>query len=65
MHLAGAVNINTMSFFGDELTASPKRWATLNEYEKQMNVTIPFDKGNRKEVIDDINNKLIDFLNKI
>jgi ADP-heptose:LPS heptosyltransferase len=65
MHLAGAVNINTMSFFGDELAASPKRWATLNEYEKQMNVTIPFDKGNRKEVVDDINNKLIDFLNKI
>ena len=64
MHLAGAVNINTMSFFGDELTASPKRWATLNEYEKQMNVTIPFDNGNRKGVIEDINKKLIDFLEK-
>ncbi len=64
MHLAGAVNINTMSFFGDELTASPKRWATLNEKEKQMNVTIPFDKDNREKVVKDINKKLIDFLEK-
>lgn len=64
MHLAGAVNINTMSFFGDELTASPKRWATLNEKEKQMNVTIPSDKDNREKVVEDINKKLINFLEK-
>ncbi len=64
MHLAGAVNIHTMSFFGDELAASPKRWGTLNDDEKQMNVTIPFDKERRKEVIEDIKNKLQYFLGK-
>jgi ADP-heptose:LPS heptosyltransferase len=64
MHLAGAVNIHTLSFFGDELVASPKRWSTLNDDEKQMNVTIPFDKERRKEVFEDIKNKLLNFMGK-
>ncbi|UCH81987.1 MAG: glycosyltransferase family 9 protein [Nitrospiraceae bacterium] len=62
MHLAGAVNIHTMSFFGDERAASPKRWGTLSEQVKQMNVTIPFDRSSRNKVIKDIKNKLINFL---
>jgi len=36
MHLAGAVNTKTLSFFGSSLFASSKRWATISE-EKQQN----------------------------
>lgn len=41
MHLAGAVNIKTVSFFGDSLFASAKRWATVSCEEKQNNYSIP------------------------
>ncbi|CAB5494003.1 glycosyltransferase family 9 protein [Bathymodiolus thermophilus thioautotrophic gill symbiont] len=37
MHLAGALNIQTIGFFGDNLFASPKRWATVNDSSKQHN----------------------------
>jgi ADP-heptose:LPS heptosyltransferase len=41
MHLAGALNINTFSFFGSSQFASPKRWATVSETSKQMNIVVP------------------------
>lgn len=40
MHLAGALNIKTISFFGDNLFASPKRWATVSDENKQHNFMI-------------------------
>ncbi|MFA7084668.1 MAG: glycosyltransferase family 9 protein [Arcobacteraceae bacterium] len=40
MHLAGAVNIKTLSFFGDSLFASAKRWATMSEETKQNNFCV-------------------------
>lgn len=40
MHLAGAVNIKTLSFFGDSLFASSKRWATISEEKNQHNFMI-------------------------
>jgi len=40
MHLAGALNIKTVSFFGDNLFASFKRWSTVNDLDKQYNFTI-------------------------
>jgi ADP-heptose:LPS heptosyltransferase len=40
MHLAGALNINTLSFFGDNLFASPRRWATVSDKNKQYNFPI-------------------------
>jgi len=40
MHLAGAVNIKTLSFFGDNLFASSKRWATMSNTTKQHNFMI-------------------------
>ncbi len=43
MHLAGAVNIKTLSFFGDSLFASAKRWATIGDEEKQNNFCVPKD----------------------
>ncbi len=64
MHLAGAVNIPTMSFFGDERVASPKRWATLNEYEKQINITIPDGDDQREDAVKDTKGTLVTFLDK-
>jgi ADP-heptose:LPS heptosyltransferase len=37
MHLAGLLNIKTISFFGDDLFSSPKRWATVSDPNKQHN----------------------------
>ncbi|NOQ94209.1 MAG: lipopolysaccharide heptosyltransferase family protein [Methylophaga sp.] len=41
MHLAGALNIHTLSFFGSSQFASPKRWATVNDASKQSNIQVP------------------------
>ncbi|PSM51721.1 glycosyltransferase, family 9 [Campylobacter blaseri] len=43
MHLAGAVNITTFSFFGSSLFASAKRWGSINEPSKQNNFSINKD----------------------
>lgn len=40
MHLAGAVNIKTLSFFGENLFASAKRWATISDESKQNNFSV-------------------------
>ena len=37
MHLAGAVNTQTLSFFGASAFASSRRWEPLNEPERQSN----------------------------
>ncbi len=41
MHLAGALNIRTLSFFGDSLFASSKRWGTVSDEDKQNNFEVP------------------------
>jgi len=47
MHLAGAVNITTLSFFGANLFATPARWATISDLDKQNNFVVPkgYDKN--------------------
>lgn len=40
MHLAGALNIKTVSFFGGNLFASPRRWATVSDADKQNNFIV-------------------------
>lgn len=37
MHLAGATNTKTLSFFGNTTFASAKRWATISDKENQNN----------------------------
>ena len=37
MHLAGAVNTQTLSFFGASAFASSRRWEPLNDQERQSN----------------------------
>jgi ADP-heptose:LPS heptosyltransferase len=43
MHLAGALNVKTISFFGSNLFASSKRWATVSDDNKQLNIEIDKD----------------------
>ena len=52
MHLAGAVNTRTISFFGDSLFASSKRWATISEEENQHNFMLPaeYSKQHYKQI---------------
>jgi ADP-heptose:LPS heptosyltransferase len=56
MHLAGALNIKTVSFFGDNLFAGPKRWGSVNDLNKQHNFIINqnFRLTNVKHTITDI-----------
>ncbi|RXJ87172.1 glycosyltransferase family 9 protein [Arcobacter sp. CECT 8985] len=43
MHLAGCTNIKTISFFGNNLFASSKRWATVSESKNQNNFMLDLD----------------------
>jgi ADP-heptose:LPS heptosyltransferase len=43
MHLAGAVNTPTISFFGESLFASSRRWGTISEPRKQHNFMVGED----------------------
>lgn len=43
MHLAGASNTPTLSFFGNTLFASAKRWATMSEPKLQSNFMVGAD----------------------
>ncbi len=58
MHLAGALNIKTISFFGNTLFASPKRWATVSDSDKQSNFILERDNNTmldiKKVLIDNI-----------
>ncbi|MCV6606982.1 MAG: glycosyltransferase family 9 protein [Campylobacterales bacterium] len=65
LQLAGALNIPTFGFFGDTLIASPKRWGTLNDEEKQHNYTIYEDENRQKEQMDKITNDFKNFLEEI
>lgn len=56
MHLAGATNTKTLSFFGDSLFASAKRWGTISDEKNQNNFTVP--KEYSIEVYKKIENRL-------
>ncbi len=60
MHLAGLTNTPTLSFFGSNLFASSKRWATISDKKCQHNYEIPVNYG--KEFYDIIENKLMEII---
>jgi len=43
MHIAGALNKKTLSFFGDNIFASSARWAPVSDKKNQSNFNIPLD----------------------
>ena len=52
MHLAGAVNTKSISFFGSTTFASSKRWATISDIENQNNFMLSenYSKIDYKEI---------------
>ena len=58
MHLAGSVNIKTISFFGESLFASAARWATISDEKLQNNYSIPANYD--KTLYNKIENRLLE-----
>ena len=56
MHLAGATNTQTLSFFGESLFASAKRWGTMSDDEKQNNFCVPQNYG--RDIYENIEKRL-------
>ncbi len=57
MHLAGLTNTTTLSFFGNNLFASSKRWATVSNTKCQNNYEV--SKNYNKDFYNTIENKLL------
>ena len=60
MHLAALSNTVTISFFGNNLFASFKRWASINDTSKQHNFLIPKDYD--KALVGTIKNTLLELV---
>ncbi len=60
MHLAGLTNTPTLSFFGENLFASSKRWATISEQKVQNNYEVPANYS--EEFYKQVENKLMEII---
>lgn len=60
MHLAGLTNTNTISFFGSNLFASSKRWATISDKSCQNNFEIPSNYGD--EFLETVKERMMEIL---
>ncbi len=53
-HLASLVGTPTLTFFGDSLFASSRRWRGIGDINIQRNIMIPKEVHKRKELFDEI-----------
>jgi len=60
-HLASLVGTPTMTFFGDSLFASAKRWKSVGEDSAQEHFMIPQEKKAKKKLFDEVEKKLLEF----
>jgi len=58
-HLASLVGTPTLTFFGDSLFASAKRWKGVGEERLQTHFMLPSDTLQRKVMLEEVKNKLI------
>ncbi len=58
-HLASLFGCSTMTFFGDSLFASAKRWKSVGEESKQEHFMIPLDEDKRVELFEKVKKKLL------
>ncbi|QOY51428.1 glycosyltransferase family 9 protein [Candidatus Sulfurimonas baltica] len=58
-HLASLVGCPTMTFFGDSLFASSKRWKSLGEEKLQQHFMLPQDKTKRDKIFEEVKKKLL------
>jgi len=64
-HLAGLVNTPTMTFFGDSLFASVKRWKTVSEEINQHPFMLPSDEKKRMEMFDVVKKELQELMKEV
>ena len=57
-HLAALVGTPTMTFFGDSLFASSKRWKSVSDESMQKHYMIPQDEGKRAQIFEDVAKEL-------
>ena len=53
-HLAALVGTPTMTFFGDSLFASSKRWKSVSDESMQKHYMIPYDQQKRAEMFEEV-----------
>jgi len=58
-HLASLVGCPTMTFFGDSLFASSKRWKSIGEEKLQKHYMLPVDDINRSEIFEEVKKELV------
>ena len=58
-HLASLVRTPTMTFFGDSLFASAKRWKSIGEEKNQEHFMIPKDAEKKSKLFYDVKQKLL------
>lgn len=58
-HLASLVACPTMTFFGDSLFASSKRWKAVGDEKLQKHYMLPVDKAERARIFDEVKQELI------
>jgi len=60
-HLASLVGTPTMTFFGDSLFASSKRWKGVGDEKLQTHYMLPSDALKRQEMLEEVREKLLLF----
>ncbi|MBD3841909.1 MAG: glycosyltransferase family 9 protein [Campylobacterales bacterium] len=60
-HLAALVGTPTMTFFGDSLFASSKRWKSVSDESMQKHYMIPQDEAKRAQMFEDVKKGLLNF----
>lgn len=50
LHMAGAININTVGFYPNRRSATSLRWQTLNKKNKRLAFSPPNNSGNMQEI---------------
>jgi len=63
-HLAALVNTPTMTFFGDSLFASAKRWKSVSDEKLQMNRMIPLEATKRAAFFEKTKAELLSWVQK-
>ena len=58
-HLASLVGCPTMTFFGDSLFASSKRWKSIGEEKFQKHYMLPVDITKRKKIFEKVKRELV------
>ena len=58
-HVASLVGTPTMTFFGDSLFASSKRWKSVGDEKLQQHFMIPHAKDEKNELFEDVKKRLL------